>query len=200
MSKILDALIAHIENNNKEILDVKLYSLRQVIELMEKARIMERESINRDNHVIKKTVSPSREGIISRDDNPFMLRVLKGREQKPGSYKLKATGSAFVKGFEEEVFGSRPVKNQWNDTIAISKENVENALVIMLNRGAKRATVRDIVDVIKQFVPDAFDKNRKMIDYRHQVTKRFLSSEKKLLGRFESVKSGNEYIFNIENA
>lgn len=199
MSKILDALIAHIENNNKDILDVKLYNLRQVIELMEKARIMERESINRDNHVIKKTVSPSREGIIARDDNPFMLRVLKGREQKSDSYKLKATGSAFVKDFEE-VFGSRPVKNQWNDIVAISKENVENALIIMLNRGAKRATVRDIVDVIKQFVPDAFDKNRKMIDYRHQVTKRFLSSEKKLLGRFESVKSGNEYIFNIENA
>ena len=199
MSKILDALIAHIENNNKDILDVKLYSLRQVIELMEKARIMERESINRDNHVIKKTVSPSREGIIARDDNPFMLRVLKGREPKSDSYKLKATGSAFVKDFEE-VFGSRPVKNQWNDIVAISKENVENALVIMLNRGAKRATVRDIVDIIKQFVPDAFDKNRKMIDYRHQVTKRFLSSEKKLLGRFESVKSGNEYIFNIENA
>lgn len=199
MSKILDALIAHIENNNKDILDVKLYSLRQVIELMEKSRIMERESINRDNHVIKKTVSPSREGIIARDDNPFMLRVLKGREQKSDSYKLKATGSAFVKDFEE-VFGSRPVKNQWNYTVAISKGNIENALVIMLNRGAKRATVRDIVDIIKQFVPDAFDKNRKMIDYRHQVTKRFLSSEKKLLGRFESVKSGNEYIFNIENA
>lgn len=183
MSKFFDALISHhVENNNPGVMDVKLYSLRQVIELMTKAREMERASIEKERQVNRN------------DDNFF--EILKGRsaEKNPLSWKMP---SKFIKGTEEEVFGSRPIKNQWNDTVAICKENVENAIVILLNRGHQTATVREIVDVIKQFVPDAFVKGKKMIDYRHQVTKRFLSSQKKLLGLYGSVMHKGSYVFTI---
>lgn len=190
MSKFFEALINYVESNNPEVMDVKLYSLRQVIELMTKARAMERAQIEKE--------SKGFEGVILKDsDNPYM-RVIKGRTPEPFTpqrYKLKPAKS--VKGSAEEVFGARPVKNQWNDSEAICKENVENAVVILLNRGYQTCTVRNIVAIIQQFVPAAFDKNRKMIDYRHKLTKKFLSSDKKLLGKYGSVMDQRSYIFTI---
>lgn len=187
MSKFFDALINHVENNNPGVMDVKLYSLRQVIELMTKARAMERALIEKE--------SKGPEGIVLKDpENPF-LRVLKGRKDDSDAFRISP--AKFIKGSVEGVFGSRPLKNQWNDVDAISKENVENAVTILLNRGVMTATVRELVEVIKQFVPDAFDKNRKMIDYRHRLTKKFLSSDKKLLGKYASVMSKGSYLFTI---
>lgn len=188
MSKFFNALISHVEANNPEVMDVKLYSLRQVIELMTKARAMERALIEKE--------SKGFEGIIMKDPTNPLVRVIKGRSLgKTDAFKFKST--KFVKGFAEEVFGARPVKNQWNDSDAICKENVENAVVILLNRGYQTCTVRDIVEVIKQFVPTAFDARRKAVTYRHKLTKKYVSSTKKLLGKYNSVMDRNTYVFTI---
>lgn len=192
MSKLLDQMIASVESAMPQISDVKLFSLKQVTEMMEKVRKMERAFIE-ENFIL--TPKGSKEGVVFRQPNEF-FELLKRRA--PKNNPLKWNPSKFVTGTAEEVMGQRPMTAQWDDQTAICKANVENAVTVLLNRGATVATVRDIVDVIKQFVPTAFEPTRKMVDYRHRVTKKFLSSDKKLLGRFGSVVVKNEYQFSIK--
>ncbi|AIA65026.1 hypothetical protein AVV44_gp212 [Cronobacter phage S13] len=180
MSQLFNALVAHIENEGFG--DQKMFSIKQAMEMMKSARAMERAAIEKTYILIPKNQEIS-------DATNEITRIIKGR-------KPDATPSKYVKGSKEEVFGSRPIKNQWTEE-AITKENVENAITVLLNRGYKTATVRDIVDVIRQFVPQGFKAGKKLIDYRHMVTKRFLSSQKKLLGKYGSVMKGTTYVFNI---
>lgn len=106
-------------------------------------------------------------------------------------------GNIKVAGTKQEVMGGRPIKHQWTDE-AITSENIENAVTVLLNRGQETATIREIVEVIKQFNSAAFDATRKMVDYRHRVTKKFMSSDKKLLGRHSSKFVKGQYVFNIK--
>lgn len=197
MSQFLNALIDHIEKEGFG--DQKMFSIQQAMNMMKGARQLERERLEREFIMIpRKQVEQSvREGLeIGKKIAPAVMEILKGRPrmQEPSNFKIP---SKFVKGTSEEVFGNRPIKNQWTDE-AITKENIENAVTVLLNRGYQTATVRDIVDVIRQFVPQGFKAGKKLIDYRHQVTKRFLSSQKKLLGKYGSVMKGTQYIFTLK--
>lgn len=186
----MQALNAHIQASG--IADEKMFSLNQVMDLMARARKLERASIEKEYILV------SRVTVTAKSEEPkegVLLKILKPRGS--GSYKLKDKGVPSVKGSAEEVFSARPIPNKWNPDVAISKENVENAVVLLLNRGQKTATVRQIVEAIHDVIPRAFKVGKKMIDYRHQVTKRFLSSEKKLLGRYGSVMDKNTYVFTI---
>lgn len=194
MSQLLNALINHIENEGFG--DQKMFSIKQAMEMMKIARQLERERLERDFIFVprQQVEEAAKAGIkigdsINAKHGDQIMQIIKGR-------KPPVAPSKYVKGSAEEVFGSRPIKNQWTEE-AITKENVENAVTVLLNRGYKTATVRDIVDVIRQFVPQGFKAGKKLIDYRHQVTKRFLSSQKKLLGKYGSVMKGTTYVFTI---
>lgn len=194
-------LFNHLANANLS--DTKMFTIGQAMNMMKSARALEREAIERNFHLvpkneaiqkindgmvraIDKVVNEKKEGIVCRQ--PFDLKIAKGR----------TAPQKYVVGDKESVFGVRPVKHQWNEKEAISKENIENAITILLNRGQSCVTVRDIVDVIKQFVPAAFDASRKMVVYRHKLTKKFLSSDKKLLGRLKGRMIKGQYFFDVK--
>lgn len=149
--------------------DVKIYSLSNMIAIVDRARAQERLKV---------------------------LAEVQAATPKPLGV-ANVVGNIKVAGTKQEVMGARPIKHQWTDE-AITSENIENAVTVLLNRGQETATVREIVEVIKQFNSAAFDATRKMVDYRHRVTKKFMSSDKKLLGRHSSKFVKGQYVFNIK--
>lgn len=83
----------------------------------------------------------------------------------------------------------------------ISKKNIEIAISIIRSKGKKTATIRQIVDVIRENIPFSFSmKNRNgkfltMNDYRGQLNRKYLDSKRRLLGKYNSRLVSGQYIF-----
>lgn len=83
----------------------------------------------------------------------------------------------------------------------ISKKNIEIAISIMKSKGEKTATIRQIVDILRDMMPFSFSmKNRNgklltMNDYRGQLNRKYLDSKRRLLGKYNSRLVSGQYIF-----
>lgn len=103
--------------------------------------------------------------------------------------KLKAESEAKAPEEKEDIL-------IWDDA-ALTKRNVLNAIATLRNEDYRiEVTVKDLLDVIEENSPDDFER----LSYesiRGSFTKKYLSSDKRLLGQYNSRKENGKYYFVI---